>query len=170
MRAGRRPKPTALHRLQGTYNATNHGRDRAGEAVAHGELGKAPSGLTPLERRIWRYAVENAPKGVLKAIDRDMLLIWCEARARWDIARREQAKLDRDAALPLCVIAAKGVARPSPYHAILERTANTMFRAAAELGFSPAARPRIRLVPEPIADETSPWSALRLVHNDEAGD
>jgi P27 family predicted phage terminase small subunit len=161
--AGRRPKPTALHRLQGTWNATNHGRDRVGEAIALGELGKAPSGLTPLERRVWRYAIEHAPPGVLKAIDRDLLMVWCEARARWEVARREQLRLDREAPMKLCIMGSNGNPRPSPYHAILERCAGTMFRAAQELGFSPAARPRIRIAPEPRADEASPWAALRLV-------
>lgn len=166
--AGRRPKPTALHRLQGTWNATNHGRDRALEPIAQGDLGAAPGDLTPSQREVWRYAIEHAPRGVLKMIDRDILLVWVEARDRWNTARLMQAKIDRGAELKLLIRGPMGLG-PSPYNDILEKTARTMFRAAQDLGFSPAARPRIHLAPEPAAtDDANPWSALRLVQGGRA--
>ena len=161
---GRRPKPTTLHRLHGTFNPTRHGRDRAREPVAEGDLYKAPKGLTPSQRANWRYAIAHAPKGVLKMIDRAMLTIWIEAEDRHATAMAMQAQLDRDTTLKLLVRGPMGLA-PSPYNDILDKTAKTMFRAAQELGFSPAARPRIHAdLPEPEIDESDPWAGvLRLV-------
>jgi P27 family predicted phage terminase small subunit len=160
---GRRPKPTALHKLQGTFNVTDHGRARAREPVPAGELDDPPPGLTASQQAGWRYAVENMPRGVLKRIDRGVLTIWIEAEDRHHTAMTMQAKLDQDATLKLLVRTPQGLA-PSPYNDILDKTAKTMFRAAAELGFSPAARPRIHVAPEPgEVDADNPWATLRLI-------
>src|SRR6516164_2158447 len=59
---GRRPNPTTLHLLHGTYHTGKHGRDRAGEPVAQGDLYRAPPGLTPSRRAGWRYAIARRPK------------------------------------------------------------------------------------------------------------
>ena len=161
--AGRRPKPTALHRLQGTFHTGKHGRDRANEPIAEGDLYAAPKGLTPSQRASWRYAVAHAPRSVLKKIDRSMLRIWVEADDRHSIAMEMQTLIDRDATLKLLVRGPGGL-KSSPYNKILKETAETMIRAAQDLGFSPAARPRLKTTPEPEAeDEADPWTALRLI-------
>jgi hypothetical protein len=92
-----------------------------------------------------------------------MLVAWVEARDRHRIAMEMRAKLDADATLKLLIRTPQGLI-PSPYNDILDKTAKKMFRAAAELGFSPAARPRIHLAPEkPGDDANNPWAALRLI-------
>jgi P27 family predicted phage terminase small subunit len=161
---GRRPIPTALHRLRGTFEPSRHGRGRQFEPIAEGDLYRAPDGLTASQRAVWRYAIAHAPKGLLRMIDRDMLLIWVEAADRHATAMAMQAQLDRDATLRLLVRGPLGLA-PSPYNNILDKTAKTMLRCASELGFSPAARPRIHAdLPEPVVDESDPWTGvLRLV-------
>ena len=151
--AGRRPKPTALHRLQGTYHSTDHGTARAYEARATGAVGPAPKGLTVTQRQAWRYAVKHAPAGVLKAIDREMLRLWVETVEYRDEARRQ--------------LALSGDWERSPCHAVVARTTQLLARLANELGFSPAARPRIHLeAPPPTDDAANPWAALRLVQHD----
>jgi P27 family predicted phage terminase small subunit len=161
--AGRRPKPTALHKLQGTYNATNHGRDRQFEPIAEGDLLATPKGLTPSQRASWRYAIDHAPRSILKKIDRGMLKVWIEAEDRHNTAMEMQTLLDRDATLKLLIRGPLGLV-PSPYNDILDKTAKTMIRVAQDLGFSPAARPRLKTTPEPEAeDEADPWTALRLI-------
>jgi P27 family predicted phage terminase small subunit len=160
---GRRPKPTALHHLHGTYNLTDHGRSRATEPVPEGDLDQAPPWFTPPQREAWRYALDHAPKGVLKKIDLSMLVAWVEAFDRHRIAMEMQTKLDTDASLKLLIRTPQGLI-PSPYNDILDKTAKKMFRAAAELGFSPAARPRIHTVPDGTKDDANnPWAALRLI-------
>ena len=161
--AGRRPKPTALHRLQGTFNPTRHGRGRAEEPIAQGDLSAPPRDFTPTQKEVWRYAIRHAPKGLLRRIDRDVLAIWCEARDRWNIARLTQVKLDESNEIKLLIRGPFGL-ESSPYHRILETTAKTMLRCATELGFSPTARPRLQIAQPPRSpDPDDPWEVLRLL-------
>jgi phage terminase small subunit len=166
---GRRPKPTALHRLQGTFHTGKHGRDRAREPIAEGDLIVAPPDLTDAQQAGWQYAVANMPKGVVKLIDRGILKVWVEAEDRHNTARMMQAMLDADTKLKLLVKGPNGL-EASPYCDILDKAAKTMFRAAQELGFSPAARPRLRTVfagAETAAPETGPradpWLSLKVI-------
>ena len=151
--AGRRPKPTALHRLQGTYNATNHGRDRAHEPVAEGELHDPPTDLTPTQEAAWRYAIVHAPKNVLRRIDQEVLRLWVETLDRKN-ETQQLLEAEENAVMWLT----------SPAHRILDRTATLLMRLAGELGFSPAARPKLHVEPAPeVEDEANPWRVLRLV-------
>lgn len=151
--AGRRPKPTALHRLQGTYNTTDH-RDRALEAIASGNLTRTPDDLTPTQASAWRYAIKHAPAGVLYAIDRDVLRMWVQTLDRRNEA---QALLDAEDNALLWIT--------SPCHRVIDRTTTLLIRLAGELGFSPAARPRLRTDSKPAgnADENDAWAMLRLI-------
>ena len=51
----------------------------------------------------------------------------------------------------------------SPYLRIIRQSAETMLRAASELGFSPAARPRLAQGQAAKDPEDDPWTQLRLV-------
>lgn len=166
-KGGPPPKPTALLKLRGSFNPTLHGRERAFEPQAQGELAdeEPPLDLTPTQEDFWRYAVANMPRGVMKRIDREILRVWVEAADRHNTARMMQAMLDQDSKLKLLIKTPDGFA-PSPYNDILDKTAKTMIRVAQELGFSPAARPRIKADPPTIDGEpepdlrADPWSFL----------
>jgi P27 family predicted phage terminase small subunit len=150
---GRRPKPTVLHRLQGTYNATNHGRDRAREPIASGDLTDAPADLTPTQEQAWRYAIKHAPRGILHSIDRDILRLWVET-----LDRRNEAQqlLETETSALLWIT--------SPCHRVIDRTTTLLIRLASELGFSPAARPRLQVTPPPpVENDADPWQMLRLL-------
>jgi P27 family predicted phage terminase small subunit len=167
MKAGRKPAPTNLLKLRGSFNPTK-GKQRRFEPRPVGDLDEPPPDLTESQEDVWRYAVRHMPRGVMKMIDRDILLLWVEARDRWNTARLMQAMLDRDATLKLLIKGPFGLIA-SPYNDILDKTAKTMIRVAQELGFSPAARPRIQTdapttiegSAEPDA-RTDPWSILEL--------
>jgi phage terminase small subunit len=168
MRRGPPPKPTALLKLRGSFNPTKNA-DRRFEPIAVGELAdmEPPPDLTETQEDVWRYAVANMPRGVVKAIDRDILRVWVEASDRHNTARLMQAMLDRDTKLKLLIKTPDGLA-PSPYNDILDKTAKTMIRVAQELGFSPAARPRIKADPvtiEAAAEDdvrADPWTFLEV--------
>jgi len=148
---GRRPKPTALHRLQGTYNVTDH-RDHALEPIAEGEIGE-PADLTEAQRAIWRYVVAHAPEAVLKAIDQAMLRAWVET-----VDRRNEAQQLLEAETSATTWLA------SATHRVIDRTTTLLIRLASELGFSPAARPRLRVeAPKPPKEDTDPWAELRVI-------
>jgi P27 family predicted phage terminase small subunit len=167
---GRKPTPTDLHQLRGTYNPTRHGKDRAGEPVAEGDLASdAPDWMTEAQQAGWRYAIEHAPRGILKAIDRGMLAIWAEAEERHRTAAVMQAQLDQGTKLPLLTKTRDGTAIASPYIGIMTRAAAIMIKAASELGFSPAARPRLTAqTASSPADEHSPWAQLKVIHGGKA--
>ena len=159
MKSGRKPTPTALHKLHGTLNTTRHrGRLEAEPAVDRSPRLEPPDWLTEDQKAGWRYAVEHAPRDVLASIDRGVLLIWVEAEDRHRRAVLAQARLD--AAAPLMPFLQKtkdGNVIQSHYLGIINRAAALMLKAASELGFSPAARPRLvapgESVPLPISGE-----------------
>jgi phage terminase small subunit len=150
MTTGRKPKPTALHKLHNTLNPTRH-RDRKSEPVPEGELGAAPPGMTAAEQRVWRQTIRAMPKGVLFKIDTQLLRAWCETVVR----RAEIARiLDQERGL-LGWEEAAG-------HRALDRATLQLIRLAAELGFTPASRPRLRVEAPRDPDPSSPWAFLRL--------
>ena len=158
---GRKPIPTDLHKLRGTLNTTRHGKGRSGEPEAVGDL--------PPEPPEWmsegqQAAVEHAPRGILRQIDRGILAVWVEAEDRHRTAVTMQARLDQGAKLPLLTKTKDGTAIASPYLGIMNRAAALMIKAASELGFSPAARPRLAAGAQEPAEEQSPWSQLKVIH------
>jgi P27 family predicted phage terminase small subunit len=167
---GRRPKPTALHELQGTLNATRH-KHRALEPVAPGPaLDAPPDWLSPSQQEGWRYAIAHAPKDLLKPIDRTVLLVWVEAEDRHRRACMAQAAIDgKNPAMQLVLPRSRGAGKgvelvESPYVRIITRAAETLMKAASELGFSPSARPRL-VGPQPAAGTgpVDPWQRLRVL-------
>jgi P27 family predicted phage terminase small subunit len=117
----------------------------------------------------WRYAVEHAPRGILRHIDLGVLTIWVAAEDRHRTAARMQARMDRGAKLPLLTKTKDGTAIASPYLGIMNRAAAIMIKAASELGFSPAARPRLGAsAAQDPADEHSPWARLKVIHGGKA--
>jgi P27 family predicted phage terminase small subunit len=167
-RPGPKPTPTALHRLRGTFNTTRHGRDRAGEPEAVGDLSaQAPEWMTPGQQESWAYAMAHAPAGLLKPIDRGVLAVWVEAEDRHRVAMTQQAKLDAGSTLPLLTKGRDGQPSASPYLRIIRQAADTMLRAAGELGFSPAARPRLGGAgrgTQDVPETDTPWTRLKLIH------
>src|SRR5215470_13763841 len=142
MRRGPKPKPTALHRLHGSLNPTRHA-DRAFEPVAQGALEEPPADLTDEERAAWLYAIEHAPKGVLKQIDRAVLTLWVKTCERYRRAEEAQAKINAQAPMPDVIRAPSGMLVQSPYIGMMNRAALLMLRIAEQLGFTPVARPRL---------------------------
>jgi P27 family predicted phage terminase small subunit len=156
IRGGQRPVPTEVHRQRGSYNPTRHGRDRAGEPKPTDDLREAPpSGLTASQRAEWRHQVQHFPAGVIKASDRRWLLIWVKAADRWDLATKAlQREVEAHPDHPLQAVDRFGIWHASPLVGIIEKAEMAMARATAELGFSPAARTRIRTLP--ATSETAP--------------
>lgn len=150
---GRPPIDPEIHKLQGTFEPSRH-RGRGCPAIAEGDLTLTPPGLSPAQRLIWRYTLANAPRHLLKKIDRDMLLLWVTFRDRHERARQHLALLEGQ---PL-------LWAQSPQHRVLDRTAATLLRLASELGFTPAARRGLSITPPPQpADPDDPWAMLRLI-------
>lgn len=134
---GRKPKPTWLKLIAGNpgKRATN---DNEPEPV--GALIDPPEWMSEAQKQGWRYAIEHAPPGLLRRLDRSVFTVWVVAE-----------DLHRDAALKVAqygvLIKAPhtGVLMQSPYVAVLNKQASIMLKAAAELGFSPSSRSRVQV-------------------------
>ena len=169
MTAGRRPKPTALHALHGTANTTRHAH-RATEPQPPGDdLEDAPDWLTDDQKAGWLYALQHAPRGLLKPIDRTVLVVWVEAEDRHRRASMAQAVLDaRNPTMPMLLPRSRGAQKgtelvESPYVRIITRAAETLMRAVSELGFSPASRPRLSVPVPAVPPEHDPWARLKML-------
>jgi phage terminase small subunit len=147
-----RRKSDRLHSIQGTLRP-DRGHDPKREPIAAGKLHACPPGLTPAQRIIWRREIRAAPKGVLAKIDLEVLRQWVRIVDRCD---KLQKVIDEGHGEPGW--------EAGPTHRQLDRALGLLLRLAAELGFSPASRPKLRIEPAPPSDdEANPWHALRLL-------
>ncbi len=131
---GRKPVPTHLKRLHG-----NPGKRPINEQepVPEGDLHAAPPWLSDTQREGWAYAITNAPHGLLKHLDRSVLAIWVVAE---DLHREAAEKISQYGLLTKSPNA--GLPLQSPYLAILNKQAQIMLMAGAELGTTgPASSP-----------------------------
>jgi P27 family predicted phage terminase small subunit len=165
--------PTALKRLRGTVEAS---RENKFEPQAEMDLtSEPPHWFTDEQQASYRYAMTHAPRGLLKAIDRGVLQAWCTAESRHRTAAMTQARIDAGKEWPMLQPGKDGQPVISPYVTIQERSELIMLRCAGALGFSPASRPRIALIPgaapPPVIDgevELDPWEALGRLHGRDA--
>jgi len=163
-RSGPKPMPTALKKLRGSLNVTYAKRDKLQyEPQPESDLDPVPPDfLTPAQRDQWLYAVSHAPRGLLKATDRDVLIMWVRAWEQYSIAVEHQCIANETAEWPLLEKTADGRFIASPYLREIDRTAQLLLRLVGELGFSPASRPRMQLIPggAPKLIEGDPWHEL----------
>lgn len=138
MTRGRKPKPTALRLIEG-----NAGKRPINdkEPKPSGNLYDPPDWFGEDQKAGWKYAIEVAPFGLLKRVDRSALVTWVVAE---DLHRKAAEKLSApDAAL--LIKTPGGMPVQSPYIGILNKQAQIMLKAAAEMGFTPASRSRVKV-------------------------
>ena len=136
---GRRPVPTHLKQLRG--NPGNRPLNKH-EPVPEGDLFAAPEWMSDSQRDGWAYAITHSPHGLLKQLDSSVLAIWVVAE---DLHRQAAEKVSQFGLLTKSPNA--GLPLQSPYLAILNKQAQIMLKAAAELGFTPSSRSRVQVVP-----------------------
>lgn len=129
--------PTVVKLLNQSQNLRT---DIADEPHPPGALLAPPEAMTPEQQLLWRQAIDNAPKGLLRKLDAQMLSIWVVAASLHEEAAQQVAKFGMIVKSPT-----QGVPVQSPYLPIINRQAEIMLRAASELGFSPTSRSRITL-------------------------
>ena len=134
--AGRKPKPTQLKVVQGTFR-----KDRAlpREPKPTGDLTAAPAYFTDEQREVWDYAIANSPKDLLKKIDLSVLEVWATACVFHREASRKVTTTGQVIKSP------SGYPVMNPYMANMNRQAQLMLKAASEMGFTPASRTRVSL-------------------------
>jgi P27 family predicted phage terminase small subunit len=139
---GRKPTPTHLKLVTG-----NPGRRKlnAKEPIAFGDLFYPPDYFDDALKEDWAYAIQHAPKGMLKKIERTTLEVFVVASNTLRRAILAQRKIDAGKELPFLTKTPNGMAIQSPYLGIISKQSAIILKAAAELGFTPSARSRITL-------------------------
>lgn len=154
---GRKPKPAALAVLHG--DPRNIGRKRVRQrlgppiAPQHRHL-DPPASLTERQVELWNEAVQQAPPGILQAIDGSVLRTWVVACDICEQAEAQQAQIG---------VLVRKMNRlgqmepaPSPLLVIMRHWSLVKMKAASELGFTPVSRPRIFGAHSPTAPVLPP--------------
>lgn len=148
---GRKPKPTYLAVLDG--GASHSRKPNPDEPMPDGDLAAPPADLPGRQLEIWRYAIEHAPPGMLKLIDRSVFACWVAAV---DTFERARTHVDR---YGLLIKSPSGAWMQNPYLSIQNKQGALIKQYAAELGFSPTARPRVKVPKKGKA--ANPFADLR---------
>jgi len=109
--------------------------------------------MTDSQKAGWVYAIEHAPRGIIRAIDRAVLAVWVHAEDQWRRAVETQNMLDKDNPAGM-LSRVNGQVLPSPYLKIIDNAAARMMKAGSLLGFDPTSRPRLASgeLPAPLPD------------------
>ena len=94
--------------------------------------------MSAAARYVWRRVISEQAPGVILAVDRDMLRVYCEA-----VVRYEQAAAAYAASAVL--INDRGHLTKNPLHQVVRDNAEQVRLFARELGLSPAARAGLRM-------------------------
>jgi P27 family predicted phage terminase small subunit len=133
---GRRPKPTAIRRIEGNRGkrAWNHDEPQPPDGMP-----RCPKHLAPAARTEWRRVARTLYMGVLTTIDRAALAAYCQSYAKW-VEAEQKLK-----GTPALLKTPGGYVQQSPWVAIANKQLELMGRYMTELGMTPASRSRVAI-------------------------
>jgi P27 family predicted phage terminase small subunit len=133
---GRKRMPTTLKILRaGGKEAVKLAKK---QIPTPGDLMSPPDWFSADQKTAWKYAIENAPRGVLKRIDKAVLAAFIVAE---DVHQKASVAMQQTT---LLVKSPKQeLPMQNPYLPIVNRQYQLMLRGASELGFTPCSRARI---------------------------
>ena len=162
MNRGRRPKPTAIRRLDGNPGKRGFNANEPEPPPGCPDCPDCPPHMDGEAREEWhRLAPVLHEMGVLTLADRAAFAAYCQAWARWVEA---EVKLKH---LPAMVRTPNGHVQQNPWIGVANRQLELMGRFAVELGLTPSARTRLDL---PKAPQPEPISRIEFVVMDKDED
>jgi P27 family predicted phage terminase small subunit len=157
---GRKPKPEALKKLEGNLSKRpDTGKEPQFAAVT--DL-NPPAWLNETAKGLWRQvAPQLSAQGLFSEVDHGPLAALCVAYSRWrkaeELVERQIQESEKPAApnaleLPLAMEfkTPQGYAQQIPQIGIANTYLDKFLKLAAEFGFTPAARARMRVETAPI--------------------
>lgn len=150
---GRKPRPSYLRALDGTAAKAKHARPD--EPQPEAELKVPPHWLTERQKDLWRCALASVPDGLLRELDSSVFTVWVVACDLHREASEKVATLGQLVRSPV-----QGVPMPNPYLATVNKQAMIMLKAAAEMGFTPSSRTRVKVSRKKPAAE-NPFGELK---------
>ena len=132
---GPKPKPTHLKIIAG-----NPGKRPINKREPNpiGNLKQAPNWMNDSQQKIWQIGIKNAPAGLLKELDESIFVTWVVAKDFHKDATQMIAELGMMVTTPNT-----GEQVQNPYMAVVNKQAQIMMKAAAEMGFTPSSRTRV---------------------------
>lgn len=147
---GRKPKPSYLAALDG---GASHSRvENPDEPKPEGVLGDPPPHMTATQQKLWRDTLNNAPPGMLTDLDGSVLEGWVVAYDR----HREYSELVNTLG-PRVKRGNQTIM--NPFIAEARRQVLVMRAFAADLGFSPTTRTRVKAKPK--ANRANPFNKFK---------
>ena len=104
----------------------------------------------------WRYAVTNAPAGLLSSLDAAVLERWANCAGLY---REALAKINRAGVAGMIVKTPSGILRRSPLMDVIRDLAMEMKGYESEMGFTPASRSRVQVAQESRHTD-DPWADI----------
>jgi P27 family predicted phage terminase small subunit len=151
---GRRPKPTALKKLEGNPGKRKLNED---EPKLPPALPEPPGELTETALAEWeRVAPALFEAKILTVADRAALAAYCQSWADWLEARQNLAAPDG-----FTQITEKGYEQQSAWVGIANTAMNNFMKIASEFGLTPSARTRLSVNPMP--DDPEEEKAKRIL-------
>ena len=114
-----------------------------------------PPHLSAKQQNIWRYAMQHAPDGLLRSLDAAIFESWVVAHSLHRDATEQINKFG-----PLVKMPGSSQPQVNPWLSILNKQARIMAQAAAEMGFTPSSRSRVKLE-KPAASGADPFAGLK---------
>jgi len=151
---GRKPKPDFLKLISGTDKPSRMNPDAP---QPEGDLSTAPEWFDAEQRATWDKAIADAPPGLLKNLDASVFIMWAVAAT---LHRQASIKV---ASTGMMVRAPRnGYPMQNPYLTVVNKQAQIMLRACAEMGFTPSSRSRVKVTKG--AKGADPFGDLPEVH------
>jgi P27 family predicted phage terminase small subunit len=150
---GNKPVPTALKILRSS--SAKAARLAKRQIETPGDLKTPPDWLDDAQKQEWAYAVENAPRNVLRRIDKAVLAAFIVAQ---DTHRR--AVVAMQTTQLLVKSPTQQLPIQNPYLPIVNRQAVLISRIASELGFTPCSRARIEASGGTPVSQMSDWDEI----------
>lgn len=139
--AGRKPKPTAIKRLEGNPGKRRLNED---EPTAVAGLPVCPEFLSVEARAEWEdLGAQLVREQRMALVYKGVFAAYCQAWGRWVEA---ETKLQD---VGMVVMSPTGILKPSPYLSIANKASEQMMKAAGELGITPTTQARVSKVNAP---------------------
>lgn len=113
-----------------------------------------PAHLSPPQKVIWKRAIGNAPPGLLRRLDWEIFEQWVVHAERFKDAAKRVSESGS------IVKSKDGAWYQNPFLSVMNKQSQLMMRAAAELGFTPSSRSRVK-VDRKAAAKGNPFSDLK---------
>ena len=150
--AGRKPLPTEVKRIKGTLQKSR----TQPEPQPEGTLAEPPAYMSQTAKEAWHYAIAHAPAGLLTALDGAVLERWANCAGMY---REALGKINQAGVSAMLIKAPNGTLRRSPLMDVIRDLASEMRGYEAEMGFTPAARTRVSVLPRATM-EHDPWDDI----------